>query len=214
MAHLLQHLTDGDAQASISVDGMGAFDLVSRNAMLQGLKSIEDGGKVLPFVRTLGDVHDIPQGEGGEQGDPLMPLFQRELFRHAHISIHLGKTEIWNRSGDEPEACAIASSWCGLERGSHPPSLLPRSQVATLETSVLRVKSDSIQFCSIVSLRWRISKLCGCSCCSVRAKANFLLLSVHLDSTLQCNKTRAPKSILRSIATDNPPHHIEGRVDQ
>ena len=44
------------------------FDLVSRNAMLQGLMSIEDGGKVLPFLR--GDVHDIPQGEGGEQRGP------------------------------------------------------------------------------------------------------------------------------------------------
>ena len=88
VAHILQHLTDLDPRAIIvSVDGIGAFDLVSRNAMLRGLLSIENGGKVLPFVRTfygqrsiflwedeVGDVHDIPQGEGGEQGDPLMPL--------------------------------------------------------------------------------------------------------------------------------------------
>ena len=46
-----------------------------------------DGEKILPFVRAfygkpssywweddVGDVHAIQQGEGGEQGDPLMPI--------------------------------------------------------------------------------------------------------------------------------------------
>ena len=40
------------------IDGVGAFDLISRNAMLQALLEI-DGG-------------EIAQSE--EQGDPLMPL--------------------------------------------------------------------------------------------------------------------------------------------
>ena len=128
--------------------------------MLRGLLSIEDGGKVLPFVRMfhgqrsiflwedeVGDMHDIPQGKGCEQGDPLMPLLfslaqhaalvatqeqlrpgeflfaflddiyivclpdrvgdiQEELYRHARISIHLGKTKVWNSGGEESEACA------------------------------------------------------------------------------------------------------------
>ena len=47
-----------------------------------------DGEKILPFVRAFygqpstylweddaGEVHTVQQGEGGEQGDPLMPLF-------------------------------------------------------------------------------------------------------------------------------------------
>ena len=120
--------------------------------------------QLLPFVRTFygqpstflwedetGEVRHIPQGEGGEQGDPLMPLLfclaqhaaleavserleageylfaylddlcvvcrparvgdvhsilQQELFFHAHISIHQGKTKVWNREGLEPPACA------------------------------------------------------------------------------------------------------------
>ena len=45
----------------------------------------------MPFVRQLygrpsthlwedemGEVHEIVQGEGGEQGDPLMPLLRRD----------------------------------------------------------------------------------------------------------------------------------------
>ena len=89
VAHVLQHLTDGDAQATnLSVDGIGAFDLVSRNAMLQGLMGIEDGRKVLPFVRTfygqpsnfiwedeMGDLHDIHQGRGASKRTRSCPCF-------------------------------------------------------------------------------------------------------------------------------------------
>ena len=95
--------------------------------------------------------HSILQGEGGEQGDPLMPLLyslgqhgaleatheelldgenlvaylddiwvvltvpervghvygslQRNLFSHARIRVHGGKTQVWNRSGIRPEGC-------------------------------------------------------------------------------------------------------------
>ena len=54
--------------------------------MLEGLRAIEGGDTVLPFVSQfyssastyiweddVGVVHDVVQGEGGEQGDPLMP---------------------------------------------------------------------------------------------------------------------------------------------
>ena len=72
----------------LSVDGIGAFDLVSRTGMLRGLCRVPDGPEALPFVRMFygqasmyssweddeGIVHDIHQGEGGEQGDPSMPL--------------------------------------------------------------------------------------------------------------------------------------------
>ena len=37
----------------VSIDGMGAFDLVSRCAMMRGLLSLEGGGQLLPFVRTF-----------------------------------------------------------------------------------------------------------------------------------------------------------------
>ena len=59
--------------------------LVSRGAMSQGLHNVSPAS--VPFVRQFcgtpsrylwkddeGVTHNIDQGEGGEQGDPMMPL--------------------------------------------------------------------------------------------------------------------------------------------
>ena len=96
----------------------------------------------------VGDGQLVPQGEWGEQGDPLMPLLfslgqhrglcavaeglrpgehlfaflddvhvasspersvgahlilEEEMWRHAKIRLHFGKTVIWNKSGLAPE---------------------------------------------------------------------------------------------------------------
>ena len=161
ITHILQTFTDLDDDATIvSIDEVGAYDLISRNNMLRGLLRMENGDQVLPFVRCfygrtstylwedeVGDTQEIPQGEGGEQGDPLTPLLfslgkhpaleaiqrrlrgnekvvaflddivvvcsadwvvaveailREELKRHAHIDVHLGKTQEWNRGGVAP----------------------------------------------------------------------------------------------------------------
>ena len=87
IAHAVQALTEVDPLCTlISVDGIGAFDLISRATML-------GAGQALPFVRLfygqpsqclwaddMGTVHHVDQGEGGEQGDALMPL----LFSLGH----------------------------------------------------------------------------------------------------------------------------------
>ena len=62
------------------------YDTISRNAMLRGLRHMEFGEATWPFVLQFygapstylwedsdGVVHEILQGEGGEQGDALMP---------------------------------------------------------------------------------------------------------------------------------------------
>ena len=98
IAHALQGLCDVDPNATIiSIDGIGAFDQISRAAMLEGLMNVEGGGQAIPFVRSFygspssylwedssGITHTIPQGEGGEQGDPLMPLLF-SLGQHAAL---------------------------------------------------------------------------------------------------------------------------------
>ena len=98
IAHVLQALTELDPRATImSIDGVGAFDLISRKSMLEALMEMESGSQVLPFVRMFygshstylwedeaGVVHTVEQGEGGEQGDVLMPLLF-SLGQHAAL---------------------------------------------------------------------------------------------------------------------------------
>ena len=63
IAHALQGLKDLDDRATVlSIDGTGAFDLISRGAMLSGLRSVPGGDSVLPFVLQF-------------YGNPFMLLF-------------------------------------------------------------------------------------------------------------------------------------------
>ena len=87
VAHLLQAATDADPHATIvSLDRIGAFDLISRASMLSGVMALPTGSSALPFARQFygdassylwedesGNVHTVLQAEGGEHGDPLMP---------------------------------------------------------------------------------------------------------------------------------------------
>ena len=51
VAHALQAVSELDPEATVvSVDGISAYDLISRRDMLSGLAGVEDGEKVLPFV--------------------------------------------------------------------------------------------------------------------------------------------------------------------
>ena len=76
VAHAIQSLTDLDNHATVmSIDGISAFDLISRAAMLDGLSNVRGGVSVLPFVRQFhtepsqyfwtddyGVIHSIHQG--------------------------------------------------------------------------------------------------------------------------------------------------------
>ena len=87
LAHSLQLETDTDPCCTVlSVDGIVAFDFVSRRAMLSELQHTPEACAMLPFVRLFygapssfvwtddeGVTHLVSQAEGGEQGDPLMP---------------------------------------------------------------------------------------------------------------------------------------------
>ena len=115
VAHAIQSLTDLDSRATVmSIDGISAFDMISRAAMLDGLHQVRGGDKALPFVLQFysepsqyfwtddcGDTHVIHQGEGGEQGDALMPMLyalgqhgallslQDFLLPHEHLFAYL-----------------------------------------------------------------------------------------------------------------------------
>ena len=181
IAHVLQGLCDLNPLTTVtSIDGVSAYDLISRRAMLSGLSRVDGGSASLSFVRMFygspseylwedksGVTHSIPQGEGGEQGDAMMPLLfclgQHEALQVAHrglrageflfaflddiymattpdrvgpvsamvqaalrqeagISIHVGKTKIWNQVGVRPGACDVLERAAG-ERDPRCPRL-------------------------------------------------------------------------------------------
>ena len=102
VVHFLAAALELNPEATIvSVDGIGAFDTMSRQCMLQGLLGVPGANECLPFVRMFysepseyvlhdsgGVPHIVQQAEGGEQGDPLMPalyaLGQHPALQAAH----------------------------------------------------------------------------------------------------------------------------------
>ena len=70
VSHVMQTLIDLDPRTTVlSVDGVGAFGLISRNSMMQGWLHMEGGEKLLPFARMF---HSEPvHGKrGGSQSWP------------------------------------------------------------------------------------------------------------------------------------------------
>ena len=104
--HALTAATQANpAHTVLSVDGIGAYDTISRESMLRGLMTVPTANRSLPFVRTFygqpsqyvwhddqGRHHLISQAEGGEQGDPLMPalfsLGQSRAVQAIHSQLH------------------------------------------------------------------------------------------------------------------------------
>ena len=79
ISHVLQGLTELNPNATIlSVDGMSAYDTISRRAMLQGLSNIEGGRSALPFVSMF-------------YGSPSQYLWEDE--RGVTHTIHQGREE-------------------------------------------------------------------------------------------------------------------------
>ena len=92
----------------LSIDGVGAFDHISRKSMFQALNELPNAREMIPFLRIFygqqstflvsgfDDGFEVSQGEGGEQGDALMPaLFSLGLslaLREARADLQEGET--------------------------------------------------------------------------------------------------------------------------
>ena len=127
VAHALQVLTELDHQATIvSIDGVGAYDSISRKAMLEALFEVPghlsasllqaQGDAMKPLLFALGqhaaleavqirvndclhldDVYVLTTPD--RVGDVYRAS---ELYRHCRIRIHVGKTQVWNAAGIRP----------------------------------------------------------------------------------------------------------------
>ena len=82
--HMLRTITAADPTATITqIDGVGAYDHIKRSCMLGALARTPTAHAL--FLMSYGRqsrylwyddqnaCHEILQGEGGEQGDALMP---------------------------------------------------------------------------------------------------------------------------------------------
>ena len=102
VAHVVQGLTDLDADTTLlSVHGIGAFDLVSRAARQFS------GSPSTYWWDDEGVTHEIRQGEGGEQGDALMPV----LFS---LGLHVALCAVNRRLFPSERFLAFLDDICAL----------------------------------------------------------------------------------------------------
>ena len=101
VARVLRAATEINPRTTVlSVDAVGAYDRVSRGAMLNAVLERPTLQPLLPYVHQScanvstyvwmddrGRVHDIAQGEGGEQGDPRMPALYSLAQHGAHQEV-------------------------------------------------------------------------------------------------------------------------------
>ena len=196
VSHFLQTLVESDARATfVSIDGIGAFVCASRNAMLRGLMEMDLGDLVLPFVRRFceqpsshiwedeaGEVQDIPQGEGGHQGDPLMPLLfslamrpshrsvgdllMLEVFRIVEITVYCGKEQLWNRSGAMPTGCEELTRAARVE---HPQAVVWRGDHSLPEEQQGVVVLGSMMISQNTRHVWNV--FLWCATCSLHGSS-------------------------------------------
>ena len=122
-AHALQAMTNLDEEATVlSIDGVGAFNTMSREAMPQALADLLIDCGILQFVKLWyglpsryvgeddsGQSFEVAQGEEGEQGDALMPLL------HA-LRQHRALQAINSRVGSGARLFAFLDDICVLAR--------------------------------------------------------------------------------------------------
>ena len=98
VAHILQSITDEDPDATVvSIDGVGAYDLISRKAMLEGLLRMEGGDKILPCEILL----------GGFQRQFLPPICGRTNCRAPPSISHEGE----KGASKATHSCRCCSHW-------------------------------------------------------------------------------------------------------
>ena len=101
VAHMLQSMTDLNPEVTVTaIDGVVAYDLISRSSMLEGLLRMEGGDQILLFVRM-------------SYSNPSTCLWEDELG----VSQHFSQGEEGSR---EIPSCPCSSHWASIRPSFKP----------------------------------------------------------------------------------------------
>ena len=153
VTHIVLVLTSEEQEATIlSIDGTGAFDLHSRNAMFSGVVDRVESDKLVPFIRLFygspstfvweddaGTVRHVQQQEGGGQDHALMPLLFSIGFRKGLVVVKLQLGEVRNSS----LSWMVCTSSASQAEPSTCSSCLNTSCTARRASACIRVKHRS-----------------------------------------------------------------------
>ena len=81
---------------------MSALFSLCQHLVMEAVRSQSLEGETI--CAFLDDVHAVCRPD---RVMPIFNLFQRELWIHSRIEVHLGKTQVWNRGGFEPPGCRL-----------------------------------------------------------------------------------------------------------
>ena len=98
--HAIQALCELNPDATVtSVDGIRAYDSISRKAVLEGLMQVEESSAILPFVRMFHGVPELLMGRCFISVSST-PLPREKGARRRHDASPLcarGNTVLWRR---------------------------------------------------------------------------------------------------------------------
>ena len=95
IAHAFQGITELDPRSTVmSIDGINAYDFISRSSMMQGIHKVHAAAVLFVFMfygtastyvweDDEGTTHKVVASEGGEQVDAMMPLLSSLGQHHA-----------------------------------------------------------------------------------------------------------------------------------
>ena len=167
-------------------------------SMMEGLRRVVDGEQILPFVRAFygqpstylwdddcGEVHTIPQGEGGEQGDPLI---SSSVLASTLLSPQCQPS--WKRERSSSRTWTICTSVAD-RRGLEPSSIFWRDRCGSIPGSLstgrrrrcgtgVGFSLQRVLHCRVLQSRFAPLPLCGEEIRNSHTSAGFKVLGIPL----------------------------------
>ena len=92
--------------------------------------------RLLPGERLFAFLDDVYVVTTPDRVGFVHNILQEELYRHARIRIHVGKTQVWNAAGDRPPACDLLER---IAQASDPEARVWKGSGVPLEEQGVRI---------------------------------------------------------------------------